>query len=307
MKIQSEKEESYSLYGQDIVGRLRLAHRDGRQLSWLELGAPDGVPVIYSHGNPGSRAELCFFHHQARRAGVRLLCVERPGFGDSAFDEHASLKSVAEDMAAVADLHSIDQAHTLGWSSGGPPALAMAYYFPQRVKSAMVLSSYTNFGEMENARALMEQDDLVAPKLAEKTPHIFHGLVRAIGWTSRHLPSFYLGVAEAEVSESDQQVLQDKSRESLFIESQELCFKQGADGAIRDLEVQWDAWPFSLTDIEKPVSIYQGKKDVFVPWQFAEHLHDSIPGSKLRMMPNEGHLYSLEPDFQREVFSEFAG
>lgn len=307
MNIQAETEESFSLYGDTINGIHRLAKVKGRQVSWLELGNPVGAPVMYAHGNPGSRVELFFFHHQACKENIRLLVVERPGFGDSEVDERASLKSIAADMDAIADFHSIDQVYLLGWSSGGPPALAMAYYYPKRVRAVTVLSSYTNFGEMENACSLMGQDDMVAPTLAEKTPHLFHGLVRAIGWAGRNLPSFYLGVAEAEVNEADQKVLQDKSRKSLFAESQELAFKQGADGAIRDLEMQWEAWPFSLKDIQKPVTIYQGKSDVFVPWQFAEHLHENITGSCLQLMPGAGHLYPLVPEYQREIFSALVG
>ena len=38
----------------------RLTLPDGRVLCYAELGAPDGRPVLYCHGFPGSRLEAVF-------------------------------------------------------------------------------------------------------------------------------------------------------------------------------------------------------------------------------------------------------
>jgi pimeloyl-ACP methyl ester carboxylesterase len=63
--------------------RLRLA--DGRTLACLELGDPSGAPVLYFHGFPGSRLEARVAATAAAGLGVRLLSVDRPGFGQSTF------------------------------------------------------------------------------------------------------------------------------------------------------------------------------------------------------------------------------
>ena len=59
---------------------LRLA--DGRQLAWAEWGDPRGSPVVFLHPSPGSRM-LCPDVHATARAGVRLITVDRPGYGGS--------------------------------------------------------------------------------------------------------------------------------------------------------------------------------------------------------------------------------
>ncbi len=59
--------------------RLRLA--DGRTLACLELGDPEGSPVLYFHGYPGSRLEGRLAAGAARRHGLRLIAPDRPGFG----------------------------------------------------------------------------------------------------------------------------------------------------------------------------------------------------------------------------------
>src|SRR5215469_10466634 len=81
--------------------RLRLA--DGRTLACLELGDPAGPPVLYFHGFPGSRLEARVAAEAATRLGVRLLAVDRPGFGQSTFQAGRTVRSWAADVAALAD------------------------------------------------------------------------------------------------------------------------------------------------------------------------------------------------------------
>ena len=58
--------------------------RDGRILSYAEYGDPCGKPIFFFHGTPGSR----YFRPPdeiTARLGVRLICVDRPGYGESTF------------------------------------------------------------------------------------------------------------------------------------------------------------------------------------------------------------------------------
>ena len=61
-----------------------LQLRDGRDLAYREWGDLGGSPVIFVHGTPGSRVWCPDPHQDATRAaGVRLISVDRPGFGGS--------------------------------------------------------------------------------------------------------------------------------------------------------------------------------------------------------------------------------
>ena len=55
---------------------------DGRTLAYDDAGDHAGVPVVYLHGTPDSRLGRPD-DRVATDAGVRLLAVDRPGFGDS--------------------------------------------------------------------------------------------------------------------------------------------------------------------------------------------------------------------------------
>jgi pimeloyl-ACP methyl ester carboxylesterase len=58
---------------------------DGRRLGYAWYGQPDGEPVFYFHGHPGSRLEARFARQAAAGAGLRVIALDRPGYGLSGF------------------------------------------------------------------------------------------------------------------------------------------------------------------------------------------------------------------------------
>ena len=99
-----------------------------------------GPAVLFFHGCPDTRLAARPGDDAARRLGVRLVAVSRPGYGqsDAAASGHLS---VADDTAAVADLLGIDRFAVLGMSVGGPYALACAARHPDRVTAAGVVAA----------------------------------------------------------------------------------------------------------------------------------------------------------------------
>ena len=114
-------------------GTLELA--DGRRLAYDDVGDPDGRPIVYLHGCPDSRLTRHPDDSIAARAGVRLIAVDRPGYGSSDPPADWTLESVAGDVAALVDHLGIDQCAALGWSSGGPVRARLARW-PFRRRSA---------------------------------------------------------------------------------------------------------------------------------------------------------------------------
>jgi pimeloyl-ACP methyl ester carboxylesterase len=56
---------------------------DGRRLGYAVWGEPEGQPALLFHGSPGSRL-FCPDPVATAAAGVRLVTVDRPGYGRSA-------------------------------------------------------------------------------------------------------------------------------------------------------------------------------------------------------------------------------
>lgn len=123
---------------------------DGHELYWETMGNPDGVPVVYLHGGPGSGCTP-----GARRlfdpAVFRAVLVDQRGCGRSRplADHPGADLSVNTTAHLVADLErlrehlGIDRWAVTGLSWGVTLALVYAQQHPHRV-AAMVLGAVTS-------------------------------------------------------------------------------------------------------------------------------------------------------------------
>jgi pimeloyl-ACP methyl ester carboxylesterase len=276
----------------------------GHQLAVAEAGDPMGFPVFYAHGNPGSRMELTLLDEDARRFGYRLIVFDRPGFGKSPFVKHYSLMDFAEDLAALADLKKIARFGLIGWSSGAPPVIATTYYYPQRVAFTFAVSGYTDFSRFPDARQFMADKGLPGAKLAQNHPLAFSLTVWGVRRVDLYRPDFYLREAVKKMPPFDRRLLDSPAGACLFMRTQQEGLRQGSDGAVQDLKVQWQHWGFEMNEVKNPVQIMQGEADEFVPQAFALHLSKNLANGKLYLLPGSGHLLPFSSDFREKMFTQ---
>jgi len=112
----------------------------GRRLAYDDVGDPGGAPLVYLHGFPDSRLSRHPDDGIAAALGVRLVAVDRPGFGASECDGAATYAQEAEDVVALADHLGLDRFSVVGWSSGAALALACGAVAPCRVAAVGVLA-----------------------------------------------------------------------------------------------------------------------------------------------------------------------
>ena len=108
-----------------------LTLTDGRQLGYTVEGT--GTPVIYFHGTASSRLEIFLLKHLTKTRKIRLIGIDRPGYGLSTFKERTKLSDFAPDVNAIADHLNLDKFTILSWSGGGPFALSYTALHNQRV------------------------------------------------------------------------------------------------------------------------------------------------------------------------------
>ncbi len=70
----------------------RVTRPGNRTVGFAEYGDPNGFPVVFFHGTPGSRIGGRLAGGWAREAGCRLVALDRPGFGLSTFHEDVRLQ-----------------------------------------------------------------------------------------------------------------------------------------------------------------------------------------------------------------------
>lgn len=108
------------------TGTCRLP--DGRTLAYTTSGAPDGDPVVAHHGTPGSRLFAALLSEAAADEGVRLIVPDRPGYGRSSPPPDGwTWEHWQTDLTELLRTESIDHAAVVGFSGGGPFALAVAH------------------------------------------------------------------------------------------------------------------------------------------------------------------------------------
>lgn len=280
---------------------LKLA--DGRQLAFTDCGDPEGDPVFFAHGMPGSRLEGYFFDALARAHRFRIITVDRPGIGRSEFQTARTLLDYPRDIGQLADALGIDCFSHMGWSSGGSRTLACCHGLADRVKLGICLSGYTHFPEYPKDGALLETTRWPGPAMARLSPRLVRMAVCLVAWLSRFQPGLYLRSARQMASPHDRALLESLGSDGRFRADQLACLNSHCRAIATDLLTELGDWGFRLADVHTPVLIYQGADDPFVPADYARHLNDSLPASELTLMPKTGHLYPLSEAFQERLFT----
>lgn len=119
--------------------RIAVAAPLNVELSFLRAG--DGGPrVILVHGTPGSASSWADYL-LSPPAGVEVLALDRPGFGQSG--PNAAVPGLAEQAAAVFALLPTDgrKVVLLGHSLGGPIVARVAADHPERIHALVLLAA----------------------------------------------------------------------------------------------------------------------------------------------------------------------
>lgn len=122
------------------MASLQVPTVDGRELEVLVSGPEDGFPFVFHHGTPQGAVPCPFVEDPAAQRGLRTIAYSRPGYGRSTPRTDAMtaarVADDAADVSAILDHLGLDDFVTLGWSGGGPRALACAAMLPGRCRAA---------------------------------------------------------------------------------------------------------------------------------------------------------------------------
>ncbi len=266
-----------------------------RRLTYLEVGDPHGPLVLHNHGGPSSRFEARVFAAAARELGLRLLCLDRPGMGGSDPQPGRGWGDWAADLQAVADALGAGRFAVTGWSEDGPWALAAAAYLdPARMVhvASIAPASYGAFGANWAAKHLAAADALGGFLALHFKPG-FRLMYELIDLTATRFPKTYGRALLKAGCPADRVALADPAMLATMVDAACGCFHQGADGLIADARLLYDAWPFDLAAIHRPVHLWQGTADTLVPYAVNRPVGAALPQCVWHEVPEGGHFIAV--------------
>lgn len=272
--------------------RFTITAPDGRTLAVLTAGPPDGLPLVMHTGTPSGLVAFPSLTEAAAARGLRTVMCARPGYGESTPRPGRRVADVADDVAAVLAALGAGEFVTLGWSGGGPHALACAVLLPGRCLAAATMAGVAPHGapglDWLAGMAPENVEEFTAADAGEEP------LTRYLETAAAPLGEVTPGqVADAFgelVSATDKAALTGELAEYLAASLRAAVAGGVAGWRDDDLAFVTD-WGFLLDDPgAAPVSIWQGDQDRMVPYAHGSWLAEHVSGASAHLLPGEGHL-----------------
>ncbi|MEO7071198.1 MAG: alpha/beta fold hydrolase [Nostocoides sp.] len=294
---------------------------DGRRLE-VETAGPVGAPVLlYHHGQPGSSTPYAVLAQLCADRGLRLVSYSRPGYGDSTRRPDVGRAwQVADDVAdaeCVLDAVGATGFVTLGWSGGGPRAIACAALLPDRCAGAVSLAGVAPHstdgrspGMGENWFVAMAEDNVRDYRAslegeASLRPFLEEQAEQMCAVTAEEVAEALVGL----LPPVDVAVLSGDLAEWLARQLRG-AVRRGPDGFVDDALVTMRPWGLDLAAVQVPVAVWQGTEDLMVPPGHGRWLAEHVAGASDHLLTGEGHLSLLRQlpamvDFLADTLDRF--
>ena len=264
-----------------------------------QCGNPNGAPVIFLHGGPGSGCnpgQRRFFDPQH----YHIILFDQRGCGRSqpaGETEHNHTSALVADIEAIRKHLNITRWHVFGGSWGSTLALSYAVQHAERVISLTLRGIFLSrpheidwfLGQVALFFPEAWQQLLAGVPASEQSQvmsyyanQVFHqdstiSIPAAIRWNAFESSIMSL-IAKTDATEPNGEIELARARVQIHY-IQHLCFVDG-----QDLLTQ------AATKLQLiPTTIVQGRYDMVCPPQTAWALHQAMPHAKLVMVPDAGH------------------
>ena len=258
-----------------------IAVVDTLDIGYDDIGA--GTPVLFAHAFPLNRT---MWAPQVSALVERCRCVaaDLRGFGDSSVMPPYSMEQYADDLAHLLDQLHIERVVLVGCSMGGYVSFAFWRRHRKRVR-ALVLADTRPGADSEET--LSRRRQLIQLARTEGAIAVANAQIPSlVGKTTREkqpdtFDAVHRLVAQAPV--------------------------EGIVGALEAMMLRPDSTP-TLSTIDVPTLVVVGEEDVLTPQKEARAMAERIPGSRLEVIAQSGHLTNMErPAAFNHLLTEFLG
>ncbi len=276
--------------------------RDGRTLDLLDNHHKSDSAVLFHHGTPGNSTSWRAWIDELADGEFRAIAASRPGYALSDRKRGRKVVDVVNDLSQLLDEFEIKRFVSVGWSGGGPHALAMS--LDTRCAGVITLAGVGQFGQPD-----LDFLEGMGPENIEEFGISLKGEGPLRDWMNANAAEMQhvtgTGLREAFgglIGKADKEVLAGDFAEDMAAEMRR-ALSHGFDGWIDDDLAFVQGWGFDLSGIKVPVHLWQGDDDFMVPHSHSRWLASKIPTAELNFIPDEGHV-SLTVDQRGHIVNQ---
>lgn len=262
----------------------QITRPDGRTVSFADYGSPNQTAVVWCHGGPGSRYEPEIVGQEAERASLRLIGIDRPGYGRSTPLPGRTIGGWVDDAIAVVDDLGIDRFLAVGLSTGGAYALALAAG-STRVDGVVVVAALSDMRSTD-VRALTPRLHAVWNARDRETALV--NLTDEMGSDGGKVP---VHKGALPLAASDREFFADPLRLAWWLRRLPEMYAQGVVGYADDRLADGKGWwSFDVSAVRCPVGILHGGSDTLANVGHAHYTASIVPHASVTIVPDAGHF-----------------
>lgn len=264
---------------------------DGRDLEYELSGPSAGHVVVFHHGMPGSAVPVPTVLDSITGRGFRVVTCSRAGYGGSSPAPGRSVADSAADCVSLLAHLGVARYWTVGWSTGGPHALAQAALAPESVAGVLSVASFAPF----DAPGLDFVEGMGAQNVAQfgvagQGEAAVRGLVAQMAAAVRGAdPADVVAGLASLFSPVDAELLQGRFGAENAA-SMNYALASGDEGWVEDLVALTSPWGVDIGAIEAHVGLWHGAEDRMVPLSHGQWLAGHLSVVTSHLEAGHGHL-----------------
>ena len=268
----------------------RLTRPDGRIVAWTESGIRDGQPVLRLPGTPGARYSLPADQRPYLDRGLRVIVVERPGFGVSTRLPGRGFTEHADDLVAVLDHLGIERVPVYGGSGAAPHILALAAGHSDRVSACTIGSGAAPLTDEEVGQQLDANVAADALARAGRAAELRLVLERVRASLLADPSTAYRALMDG-VPVHDQAVMADPAWQAANARAITEALAPGVDGWLdEELALLGDWSDVDVEGVMCTVTWTHSEADRNCPFSAAQRLVRRMPKARFIVQEHSGHL-----------------
>jgi pimeloyl-ACP methyl ester carboxylesterase len=232
-----------------------LRYKGQYLLSFSEYGDKNGFPILIQHGMVASITDYHLFDRLIE-AGTHLICIARPGYGESSPYGMSNMAEWGEIVSGLVDELEISQFDILGMSSGAPYSYSIGYKLPDKVRNIFIFSGIPAL-----------YDD----RVLSLWPYPMNRQAGISELKKLAKELFFSNVSPEDLQKAD---IKDSMRNECF-------------GIAQDLKLRCLDWGFDLSEVKAQVSMQHSLEDNLAA---AELTAQWLPNCQLEVRENGGHF-----------------